>query len=55
KALREVQGYFQMSTGRKLSDDDTIAELCLRVRKLFPVQIGKDTFMLEIDTHGKRR
>jgi len=55
KLLREVQGYFQMSSGKKLSDDQTIAELCLRFRKVFPVLIGKETFMLEIDTKGQKR
>lgn len=55
KALREVQGYFQMASGKKLSDDQTIAELCLRFRKVFPVEIGDKTFMLEIETQKQKR
>lgn len=55
KALREVQGYLQMSTGKKITHDQTIAELSARFRKIFPVQIGKETFMLEIDTKKRAR
>lgn len=53
KSLREVQGYLQMSTGKKITDDQTVAELSARFRKIFPVQIGKKTVMLEIDTEKR--
>ena len=55
KSLREVQGYLQMSTGKKLTDSQTIAELSARFRKIFPVQIGKKIVMLEIDTKKRAR